>query len=396
MNRPERVFWRQRTTILALAAYGFFAVQGTRFALSPVVPNVLETFGVSKGTIGLALTVMWAAYALLQYPGGMLGDRFGERRVLLVALGLAGLGSLAVAAAPTFGLFAAFVVVLGAGAGLYFPVAASLTTARFENDGQALGIIAAGASIAGMVVPAVVAVLAVRYGWRVAVPVVGLLVVPAVGLVWWHVEPRAGIRSGRPIRSQLEPAAVRGLLGRPPVLFTLVLSIALSFTFQSVFSFLPTFLVEYRSFPIEMAGITFGGMYLLSAVGQAGMGRLSDVTSRDTAVTISTASSIAGLGILVTTPGRSAALLGVVFVGFGLSVGGVLNARFVDNFAPDERGTGLGLVRTIYLLIASSGNVITGTLADAAGWPVAYGFVIGLLGVVVAVIAANRLLGAGL
>lgn len=393
MDQDGIVKWRYRNTVLAVSVYGFFAVQATRFALSPVVPNILDTFSTSKAMVGLALTGMWAAYALLQYPGGVLGDRFGERRILLFALGLTGAGSLAVAAAPTFGFFAVFVLVLGAGAGLFFPVAAALTTDLFERKGQVLGLIASGASVAGMIAPAVAAIVATRYGWRTALPLVGLAVLPAIVLLWRRVRPRASATPAQSLRGGLDPTMVVELLGRPTVLFSLFLSVILSFTFQSVFSFLPTFLVEYQSFSVQNAGIAFGGSYLLSAIGQAGMGRVSDISSRDTAITISTVCIITGMGTLLTMSDRLVVLGGVAFVGFGLSVGGVMNARFVDNFGEDDRGTSLGLVRLIYLLLASTGNVITGTLADTVGWPAAYGLVTVLLVAVVASIGVNRLLG---
>lgn len=388
--------WRYRNTVLAASVYGFFAVQAARFAISPLVPDILDAFSTSKSMIGLALTGMWAAYALLQYPGGVLGVHFGERRILLFALGTAGVGSLVVALAPTFGVFAVFVLLMGAAAGLYFPVAASLTTDIFENHGRVLGLIASGASVAGMVAPAVAAVVAARYGWRIALPLVGLLVLPAILLTWWGVEPNAADPSSRSSPPRAIPTTAIEVLSRPTVLFTLALAIVLSFTFQSVFSFLPTFLVEYQSFSAQTAGIVFGGMYLLSAIGQAGMGIVSDLSSRDTAIAISTLSVIGGIVVLLSSSGRLAVLGGVAFVGLGLSVGGVMNARFVDHFRDDERGAGLGLVRLIYLLIASSGNVITGTLADAVGWAPAYGLVIVLLVAVIAMIGVNRMLGLSL
>jgi MFS family permease len=63
---------------------------------------------------------MWAAYALFQFPGGIVADRIGERRVILAAMAGITAASLALASAPTFGVFAVAAVGLGAAAGLYF------------------------------------------------------------------------------------------------------------------------------------------------------------------------------------------------------------------------------------------------------------------------------------
>jgi hypothetical protein len=80
----------------------------------------------------------------------------------------------------------------------------------------------------------------------------------------------------------------------------------------------------------------------------------------------------------------------------GISWPGVMNSRFMDLLVDDERGAGFGLVRTVFLLVSSLGSVLTGTLADAFSWPVAYGTVIVLFVGAVGLLAANRALGAGL
>jgi len=43
------------------------------------------------------LTLVWAVYACLRFPGGAFADRYGEGRIILLALGLASAGALAVA-----------------------------------------------------------------------------------------------------------------------------------------------------------------------------------------------------------------------------------------------------------------------------------------------------------
>ncbi len=82
--------WRYRHTVLGLCTFAFASTMLARLVISPVVPDVTDGFGVSTGAVGLALSGMWAAYALTQFPSGILGDRFGERRVILAAVGIGG------------------------------------------------------------------------------------------------------------------------------------------------------------------------------------------------------------------------------------------------------------------------------------------------------------------
>lgn len=102
--------WRHRTSVLVLCVFAYFAVRFVEFALSLVFPDIEAALGISTFTIGLAVTVSTITYALAQLPSGALGDRFGERAVVLAAVGLTGLASVLLAASSS-GLF----VVLGMG-----------------------------------------------------------------------------------------------------------------------------------------------------------------------------------------------------------------------------------------------------------------------------------------
>ena len=43
----------------------------------------MDSFEITKGAIGLTLTPMWLAYAVFQFPSGLLGDCYGERTVIV-------------------------------------------------------------------------------------------------------------------------------------------------------------------------------------------------------------------------------------------------------------------------------------------------------------------------
>jgi len=88
--------------------------------------------------------------------------------------------------------------------------------------------------------------------------------------------------------------------------------------------------------------------------------------------------------------GLPATVAGVALAGVGFGWGGVLHSLFRDYLPAAERASGFGLVRTVYMLFGSLGSVIPGSLADTAGWPAAYGFVVLLLAGGVALILDRR------
>jgi dipeptide/tripeptide permease len=67
----------------------------------------------------------------------------------------------------------------------------------------------------------------------------------------------------------------------------------------------------------------------------------------------------------------------------------------MDLLSDAERGAGFGLVRTAYMVTGASGSVVVGALSDAAGWPVAFALLAGVMALGLVTLTANRLFGLG-
>lgn len=374
----------------------FFGILSARIAVSPLVPDITAEFGVSTGVIGLALTGLWAAYGLFQLPGGVLVSRYGERPIILVGVGLSALGAGLLAFAPSFFLFAAAAFLLGGAGGFYFPAATALLTRRFENTGQALGFHIGGGDLSGLITPVIVAFVAVRFGFRPALLLAGVFLLPLILVCYVRLPATTPENPSRSMRELLDPGMLYGLLSRPSLAFSAGLAVVLAFAFQAVTSFFPTFLIEYRGMSTQRASQIFSILFAIVVLLLPIMGRLSDRFGRDVILAFCLGTLAAGIGLSITASNSAFVILGAVLIGFGMPWGGVLSSRIMDNLAFDERSTGYGLIRTTYLLLASSGNVITGSLADAAGWPVSYGLLIVLLGIALVSIGVNRVFGLGL
>ena len=388
--------WRYRNTVLALVVLANFGQMSSRLVISPLVPDVLDTFRTTTTVVGLALTGMWGTYALAQFPSGLLSARFGERRVIVVSLSLMTLGSLSLSASPSLAFFALAVLFLGAGTGLYFASAANLLSKLFENRGQAIGFTTAAGSVAGLVAPVVGAYVGTRYGWRVAGLLGAAFAVPLLALFVLRVRPTEPDRPDQPIRSRLDRRLIADLLTTPAVVYTVLLAGVGTFTFQSVTSFFPTYLEEQQQLSTQYAGLLFGFLFLLSALAQPVTGRLSDRVGRDVVIAGTMLVAATGFGLLLTDAVDVGLLGAVALLGAGLSWFPVVLSRLMDVLPDADRSMGFGLVRTVYMLFGALGSVVTGTVADAVGWTAAYTVVVGLLGACVVAIAANRTLRLGL
>ena len=387
--------WHYRHTVLALCALAFFATMVARLAISPVVPEIRAAFGVSNAVVGLALTGLWMAYFLAQFPSGVLADRYGERSIILLSLGGTAVASLAIALSPTFVVFVLATLALGALAGLHYSVGTTLLSRTHDDVGTAIGVHTAGGPAAGIAAPVVAAWIGPRFGWEPAVAIGAVTAAVVFVLFWRFVRPTPPQRPDQPMGERFEPGALVELLSRPPIAFAVVCSILAAFAWQATASFLPTFLVEQRGLSTGAAGGAFSAYFLVQGVSSPVVGAASDRYGRDVTTASLLAIGAVGFVVLVAVPGWPAVVVAVVALGVGLGWAAAFLPRFFDAFTEMEAGAGFGLVRTVYGLIGALGSVVTGYLADQYGWTVAFAVLAGLLVIVCAILVGNRLLGTG-
>src|SRR5437016_13763883 len=69
--------------LLILACAANFVI---RIGFSALLPSIIDELQLSYTRAGLLASAFFYAYVLMQIPSGLLGDRFGRRRVLLIGL----------------------------------------------------------------------------------------------------------------------------------------------------------------------------------------------------------------------------------------------------------------------------------------------------------------------
>ncbi len=176
------------------------------WALAALVLAVL-TVGIDTTVLNLALPALadalhasnaelqWfvAAYALalpaFLLPAGLLGDRLGRKRMLLAALAVFGLGSLACAYAPSAGAFIAARVLLGLAAAFLTTMSLAVLPVIFAESerSRAVGIWAAGNFVALPIGPLLGGWLLTHFWWGsvflINLPVVVLAMAAVLALL---------------------------------------------------------------------------------------------------------------------------------------------------------------------------------------------------------------------
>lgn len=115
------------------------------FGLLFTAPLVLgSAYHLNTGHSGLVLTLLPVALGVTAPIAGRLADRFGARTVTVTGMGVATAGLIGIAASrPSLGVFAALLVVIGIGLGLFTPAnnAAVMASAAKHESGSAAGIL---------------------------------------------------------------------------------------------------------------------------------------------------------------------------------------------------------------------------------------------------------------
>ncbi|HTW97775.1 MAG TPA: MFS transporter, partial [Acidimicrobiales bacterium] len=200
-----RKWWALAGLTLAVLAVG---VDGT--VLSVALPTLATALRASESDLQWFSSGYLLVLAAAMLPAGLLGDRFGRKKVLLASLALFGLGSAACAFSSTVGEFVASRVLLGcAGAGVIVSVLSALTVVfTKEERPRAVGIWSAANFVAFPIGPILGGFLLTHYWWGwvflMNVPVIVIGLVATITLV---PESRAASAPG------LDPAGMAGSAG---------------------------------------------------------------------------------------------------------------------------------------------------------------------------------------
>jgi predicted MFS family arabinose efflux permease len=376
-DRPERLVRGYTGRLLLAASLGWTAVQAGRLALSPLLPAITADLGISDFAAGVALSVLWGCYALLQYPSGRLSDRLSRKTLLVSALAFVGVGFGALASATSYAWFLAGAAVVGVGAGLYPTAARALVSDLFvERRGQAFGLHTSSGDLGGVAAAGIATVVLAVAVWRAAfVPVVVVLAAVAVALHAWSREPYVLARPDLAAR-----ATARRLLGSRDIRWLVVAYVLYAFSWQAAVGFLPTYFQVGKGFSAGVANAGFAALFVVGMVVKTLAGGLSDYVPRDRLAPAALAVAAVGLGAVVLSESAVAATAGVVTFAAGLmAFPPVMQAHLMDVFPAESAGGDLGATRTVYIGLGAVGPAYVGGVADLASYDMAFAGVVACL-----------------
>jgi ACS family hexuronate transporter-like MFS transporter len=374
------------TVFLLFAAYAVDLID--RLAIGNALPQIGTDLHLNHAERGLAVSVFFVAYALVQIPGGLLADRFGALRMCVFAM-LAwsvctGLTALAWSFVALLAIRAAFGVMQG-----MFPAAsvkALSERALPEQRNTAHGWVNASSSFAILGAGLLAAAMLPVIGWRgmfVAISGLGVL----VALAWkrWMPPPLSDSAG-----EEFGPVPSRWTFVRSPAIIGCA---ALSFGFNllawGVTTWVPSYLTEERGVAVGTAALLMTLPTVLGAGTIVLGGRLADRLGGRPRVIVVPAMAVVGMLELLLPTAKSVALFMVVLTLLYTTLGLCLTSSLsVPLRALPSRWLGqvAGLVMFGSQLAGMVAPYMFGFIVDHASYDA--GFAMLVVGPVIAIIAS--------
>jgi cyanate permease len=335
-------------------------------SVASVSPMLVEEMGLSGADLGALIGLYFLPGLVLALPGGALGRRFGDMRVVAAGLVLMALGGVLSSLATGFAGLAAGRSLGGVGAVLLNVLMAKMVTDWFAGQRDivlAMAIFVNSFPIGIGLAQLGLGPLAATAGWAAGFAATGGLALAALLLLRLGYRPHpndgagGAVAAGRLSRREVALVSLAGALWG-----------GLNGGFAVTIGFAPTFLVQGGLSPGQTGLVVGAATWLSVASVQAG-GMLAQRR-------VSPALLLAG-GCLVWAGCLAAMGLGlgaVALLGAGLAMGlpvGVIMALPAEALRPENRAIGMGLFYT-WLYVGHAGlPPLAGWVKDATGVPAA-------------------------
>lgn len=360
----------------ALSLAGLFGIFSTTISKSPVLPLFVKSLSGSETVIGLIAAISPFAGVLLSFPVGMLADRWGKKRLLLVAAGV-------LLVAPLLYLLVQDPFWLipirffhGIATAILGPVASAFILGAYpESRGEKLGLYSSATLVGRTLAPLLGGALITWFlylggslTYHAVYVAAFTLGIPALFFVLCLPRDEQSVEGGaRPLK--VAPADfARGLgdfLRNRRLLGTSLVEMATYFAYGVLETYLPLYL-SGLGVPAYQIGVVFALQILSIALTKPFFGKLADRIDRRVQILTGILLLAAATATIPLVTGIAAITLVSVLFGLAVSVSTVATGSYVAEVVKTENiGASVGGLSSIMDIGHSSGPFIAGFIITA-------------------------------
>lgn len=344
---------------------------------------LVKEFGWSYAQVSLASSLRGLEMGLLSPIVGILVDRFGSRKLIILGITSIGLGLIALSRTSSLITFYGAMLVLAFGAGSCTTVVLMSCTANWfqRRIGLAMGIVASGFGASGLMIPLIVYLID-AFGWRSALMLLGcgmwIIGLPLTLVIRERPQDHGLLPDGMPLGEETSPVLShdKETASQPDLMQAFF-----SATFLSLFSVeiirmiiassVGLHIMPYLGqigFSRKYAGLVAAGVPLFSILGRFGFGWMSDTVEKHWVLVISFAAMAFGLIALCYIDVGGVVIFFLMLFAPGMGAGMVLRGAILrDHFRLEIFGRLIGCIVGASAIGGIIGPYLGGWLFDVLG-----------------------------
>ncbi len=366
--------------IYLLSLIGFFGIFSTTISKDPVLPLFVTSLGGSATVLGIIAAFSPLAGMLCSFPVGLLSDRWGRKKLLLISGIIFSLAPLLYLLVGNVWLLIPIRFFHGLATAILGPLAAAMIVSAYDsNKGEKLGWYASATLFGRMLAPLLGGLILSNWvldgisSYKTVYFTAFVISLPVLFFILWLEKndrlDRGAVQAKHPL------ALSRGLkifVQNQRLLSTSVIQLAAYFSFGVLETYLPIYLAGLHISATKI-GLIFSVQVLALMISQPLFGRLAD--RLDQRWQIMAGMILIGL-IMALIPTFSSyriiMILSLIF-GFGISMTSIaVNAYVADIAAKEVLGASMGALDSLMDVGQTFGPLLVGLMITA--WSMRVGF----------------------
>ncbi len=332
-----------------------------------IFSQLRDEFDLNLQELGLIAAIPSLASAILAIPVGLLSDRFGSKKMLLVSFGFAAVGAVLAGTASTPLMLIVAVSLIYINVSIYHPASYAATTKMFkpEDRAKALGLHGAGGTLGHAMGPLSVSLLMGLLGWQWRQVYLFLAAPMIIGIIMVLRLPDDKVEK---VEKKEEKGTGEKFLTRALLMF-----LAYQATRMIATSMIGTFLVLYlqdvRGMSLTVATFIQSTNTLSGLIAAPIGGYLASRFGEKRWLQASLLGAFSVLAVAFQVPNNTLFMALYVLYGFGNTLGMASRSAIMAKLTPSkQRGLGYALFFLPGSIIGAITPVVAGYVADLMGF----------------------------
>jgi MFS family permease len=228
-----------------------------RLVITLALPMIGHDFGLDKAAQGLILTVFFITYCLFQLPGGLLADRIGARRTMVLAMVTWSLFTALTGFAFNYVSLLVVRTIFGISEGIFPGASMKAVAARTTREQRltANGLMVCSNPLGAAIAPLIAAPALAAVGWKDSFFIVAVLGIIIAFVVWrWLPPPLPGHETDRAVPKGTA-LTYHHLLRSRGMWLCVLMFCGLDIVAWGLISWTPSYLMEVRHLNVTSSGL---------------------------------------------------------------------------------------------------------------------------------------------